>query len=160
MSYCARLAGGIFRLRCPGNADMGADGARIRCLGAAKSRRQGHVRGALSAVPKTPRKRGSGRTKFSNCTNSLQFPHKVVHRLILGLPFAMVNWLIGAAAKLGSGEYRVMRVRATLVGAALLISTLVATSASATMRISDDVGGRIGAYVDQYSQVRNSGEKV
>jgi hypothetical protein len=53
-----------------------------------------------------------------------------------------------------------MRVRATLVGAALLISTLVATSASATMRISDDVGGRIGAYVDQFSQVRNSGEKV
>jgi hypothetical protein len=28
------------------------------------------------------------------------------------------------------------------------------------MRISDDIGGRIGAYVDQYSQVRNSGEKV
>ena len=28
------------------------------------------------------------------------------------------------------------------------------------MRISDDVGGRIGAYVDQYSQVRNSGERV
>ena len=28
------------------------------------------------------------------------------------------------------------------------------------MRISDDIGGRIGAYVDQYSQVRNSGERV
>ena len=28
------------------------------------------------------------------------------------------------------------------------------------MRISDDVGGRIGAYVDQYSDVRNSGERV
>jgi hypothetical protein len=37
---------------------------------------------------------------------------------------------------------------------------MVATSASATMRISDDVGGRIGAYVDQYSEVRNSGERV
>jgi hypothetical protein len=76
----------------------------------------------------------------------------------------MVNWLIGGAAKLGSGEYRVMRIRATLVSAALLLSTFVspflATSASATMRISDDVGGRIGAYVDQFSQVRNSGEKV
>ena len=34
------------------------------------------------------------------------------------------------------------------------------TGASATMRISDDVGGRIGAYVDQYSAVRNSGERV
>ena len=28
------------------------------------------------------------------------------------------------------------------------------------MRISDDVGGRIGSYVDQYSEVRNSGERV
>ena len=52
-----------------------------------------------------------------------------------------------------------MRVRATLLGAALIATTL-ATSASATMRISDDVGGRIGAYVDQYSDVRNSGERV
>ena len=52
-----------------------------------------------------------------------------------------------------------MRVRATLLGAAL-IATTMATSASATMRISDDVGGRIGAYVDQYSDVRNSGERV
>src|SRR3954466_13997537 len=52
-----------------------------------------------------------------------------------------------------------MRVRATLLGAAL-IATTMATSASATMRISDDVGGRIGAYVDQYSEVRNSGERV
>ena len=53
----------------------------------------------------------------------------------------------------------VMRVRATLLGAAL-IATTVATSASATMRISDDVGGRIGSYVDQYSEIRNSGERV
>src|ERR1700749_4770098 len=52
-----------------------------------------------------------------------------------------------------------MRVRATLLGAAL-IATIVTTGASATMRISDDVGGRIGAYVDQYSDVRNSGERV
>ena len=52
-----------------------------------------------------------------------------------------------------------MRVRATLLGAAL-IATTMATTASATMRISDDVGGRIGAYVDQYSEVRNSGERV
>ena len=52
-----------------------------------------------------------------------------------------------------------MRNGATLLGAAL-IATTMATSASATMRISDDVGGRIGAYVDQYSEVRNSGERV
>jgi hypothetical protein len=52
-----------------------------------------------------------------------------------------------------------MRVRATLIIAAILSITAV-TGASATMRISDDIGGRIGAYVDQYSQVRNSGERV
>jgi hypothetical protein len=52
-----------------------------------------------------------------------------------------------------------MRVRATLIGAAIL-SIIAITDASATMRISDDIGGRIGAYVDQYSQVRNSGERV
>ena len=52
-----------------------------------------------------------------------------------------------------------MRVRATLLGAALIATTMT-TPASATMRIGDDVGGRIGAYVDQYSEVRNSGERV
>ena len=52
-----------------------------------------------------------------------------------------------------------MQVRATLLGAALLITTR-ATAASATMRIGDDVGGRIGTYVDQYSEVRKSGERV
>jgi len=52
-----------------------------------------------------------------------------------------------------------MRVRATLFGAALIATTAI-TSASATMRISDDVGGRIGSYVDQYSAIRNSGERV
>ena len=52
-----------------------------------------------------------------------------------------------------------MRVRATLLGAALF-ATIFSTGASATMRISDDVGGRIGAYVDQYSEVRASGERV
>src|SRR5688572_16195479 len=51
-----------------------------------------------------------------------------------------------------------MQFRATLVAAAVL--ALLATDASATMRISDDVGGRIGAYVDQYTAARNSGERV
>src|ERR1044072_667435 len=51
-----------------------------------------------------------------------------------------------------------MRVRATLIAA--IVSITAVTGASATMRISDDIGGRIGAYFDQYSQVRNSGEKV
>ena len=51
-----------------------------------------------------------------------------------------------------------MRNSATLIVAALL--AMAASGASATMRISDDIGGRIGAYVDQYSAVRNSGEKV
>ena len=51
-----------------------------------------------------------------------------------------------------------MRVRAALTVAA--ITAITTGGASATMRISDDVGGRIGAYVDQYSAVRNSGERV
>jgi hypothetical protein len=46
-----------------------------------------------------------------------------------------------------------------LVSAACL-ALANATDASATMRISDDVGGRIGAYVDQYTAARNSGERV
>jgi hypothetical protein len=52
-----------------------------------------------------------------------------------------------------------MRICATLLGAALLIA-VTATGASATMRISSDAGGRIGTYVDQFSEVRNSGERV
>ena len=52
-----------------------------------------------------------------------------------------------------------MRVRATLLGAGF-VAVLSATPAVATMRISDDVGGRIGTYVDQFAQVRNSGERV
>ena len=52
-----------------------------------------------------------------------------------------------------------MRVRATLLGAGF-VAALSATPAVATMRISDDVGGRIGTYVDQFAQVRNSGERV
>jgi hypothetical protein len=51
-----------------------------------------------------------------------------------------------------------MRCSATLIVAAFL--AMVVSQASATMRISDDIGGRIGAYVDQYSAVRNSGERV
>jgi hypothetical protein len=52
-----------------------------------------------------------------------------------------------------------MRVCTTAVVVAA-ISAFAATPSSATMRISDDAGGRIGAYVDQYSHVRNSGERV
>jgi hypothetical protein len=51
-----------------------------------------------------------------------------------------------------------MRNCAALIAAAAIV--LTAANASATMRISDDVGGRIGAYVDQFSQVRASGERV
>jgi hypothetical protein len=52
-----------------------------------------------------------------------------------------------------------MRLCATLVGAAAL-TVAMTSAASATMRISDDVGGRIGAYVDQYMAARQSGERV
>jgi hypothetical protein len=55
-----------------------------------------------------------------------------------------------------------MQLRTALAAAAcsFIVLALLATAASATMRISDDVGGRIGAYVDQYSAVRNSGQRV
>lgn len=53
-----------------------------------------------------------------------------------------------------------MRVRATVVIAAIITSLAFISTASATMRISDDVGGRIGAYVDQFTAVRASGERV
>jgi hypothetical protein len=46
-----------------------------------------------------------------------------------------------------------------LVGAAALALGMTA-DASATIRISDDIGGRIGTYVDQYMAARNSGERV
>jgi hypothetical protein len=51
-----------------------------------------------------------------------------------------------------------MRVATALIVAAML--ALATNASSATVRISDDVGGRIGAYVDQYSAVRASGERV
>ena len=51
-----------------------------------------------------------------------------------------------------------MRACTTLVGAVFM--AMAATSASASMRISDDVGGRIGTYVDQFSAVRASGQQV
>jgi len=51
-----------------------------------------------------------------------------------------------------------MRIRAFLAGALLAVLTVAETSA--TVRISDDVGGRIGKYVDSYAAVRQSGERV
>jgi hypothetical protein len=51
-----------------------------------------------------------------------------------------------------------MGLRVALVGA--IIIALGSTAANATMRISDDAGGRIGAYVDHYTAARNSGERV
>ena len=51
-----------------------------------------------------------------------------------------------------------MLLRAALAGAALV--ALSAINASALVRITDDVGGRIGTYVEAYSAVRSSGERV
>ncbi len=48
--------------------------------------------------------------------------------------------------------------RAAWLGVALAM--LFATDSFATMRITDDVGGRIGTYVEAYAAVRNSGERV
>ena len=60
-----------------------------------------------------------------------------------------------AASRTGFGG---MRLRAALAGAAFL--AISASSASAVVRIGDDVGGRIGTYVEAYSAVRSSGQRV
>jgi hypothetical protein len=52
-----------------------------------------------------------------------------------------------------------MRLRATWACIAALVA-LSASNAFATVRITDDVGGRIGTYVEAYSAVRSSGERV
>ena len=51
-----------------------------------------------------------------------------------------------------------MRIRSLLLCAAML--ALSVTSASATMRISEDRGGQIGHYLQTFAQVRSSGERV
>ena len=54
-----------------------------------------------------------------------------------------------------------MRLRAALAGVAALVALSTSNAfTSATVRITDDVGGRIGTYVEAYSAVRSSGERV
>ena len=56
-----------------------------------------------------------------------------------------------------------MRFRGLLLGVALLVSgvSVVGTSpASATMRIAEDRGGQIGQYLQAFSMLRSSGERV
>lgn len=50
-----------------------------------------------------------------------------------------------------------MKSFAAVLGASLM---LTATSASAEIRIQRDYGGRIGAYLDRYAAVRESGQRV
>ncbi len=52
----------------------------------------------------------------------------------------------------------VMRIRGMLLCAALLASSL--TPASDTMRIAEDRGGQIGHYLQAFSMLRSSGERV
>src|SRR5262245_12113487 len=51
-----------------------------------------------------------------------------------------------------------MKIRGLVFGAAVLALTI--TSASATMRISEDRGGQIGRYLEAFASVRSSGERV
>jgi hypothetical protein len=62
----------------------------------------------------------------------------------------------GGSTKTGTGEMRIKCL--VLFVAALLASGL--NPASATMRISEDRGGQIGHYLEAYSMLRTSGEKV
>jgi len=45
-------------------------------------------------------------------------------------------------------------------GAAAMVLTMSVASASATVRIHDDRGGQIGAYLSRYHALRKSGERV
>jgi hypothetical protein len=51
-----------------------------------------------------------------------------------------------------------MQVRATLQ--AMLLTLISVASASAGVRISDDQGGQIGAYLSKYQALRASGDQV
>jgi len=51
-----------------------------------------------------------------------------------------------------------MLIRGLVIGVAL--AALSVTSASATMRISEDRGGQIGQYLQAFASVRSSGESV
>ena len=51
-----------------------------------------------------------------------------------------------------------MQIRGLAFGAAALALSI--TSASATMRISEDRGGQIGRYLEAFASVRSSGERV
>jgi hypothetical protein len=58
----------------------------------------------------------------------------------------------------GSITGRGMHIRDLVLGAAAV--ALSVTSASATMRIADDRGGQIGRYLEAFTTVRSSGERV
>ena len=51
-----------------------------------------------------------------------------------------------------------MRIRGLVFGAA--VALLSVTSASAAMRISEDRGGQIGQYLQAFTSLRSSGERV
>jgi hypothetical protein len=51
-----------------------------------------------------------------------------------------------------------MRLGAALLGA--VMAALMVSSASATKRISGDIGGQIGPYLESLVALRSSGERV
>src|SRR5215475_9513162 len=51
-----------------------------------------------------------------------------------------------------------MQIRGLVLGAAALALSM--TSASATMRISEDRGGQIGRYLEAFATLRSTGERV
>jgi hypothetical protein len=64
-----------------------------------------------------------------------------------------------ASPRQGNDEREVfMTVSAALLG--ILLSLTLATSASAEIRIRNDPGGQVAAYLRRFGQVRNSGERV
>jgi len=64
--------------------------------------------------------------------------------------------LVGILSRL----FTIAAVAGTAVAGLSAVTVLGTVPASAMVRIGDDIGGRIGHYVDTYSAMRNSGERV
>ncbi len=58
----------------------------------------------------------------------------------------------------GTGKGSIMKWQAAVVGA--LASALIATVASAEVRVTNDPGGEISAYVSKFQDMRQSGERL
>jgi hypothetical protein len=93
---------------------------------------------------------GRGRFLFINLNQSFPFGARLAY-IIESRPHAR-------SGQDGSITGRGMHIPGLVLGAAAV--ALSVTSASATMRIADDRGGQIGRYLQAFTTIRSSGERV